>query len=378
MAAMLEIDEKVERLARLATARGLGGILLNTQPNFAWLTGGRSNRIDGSRENGSGNLFVSARGQRFVVANNIEMPRLQDEALAGLDFTPCEYLWTKEQGDAGTAIATAKRAIGVDCSTPIGCDTALTGGTPIDADIAATRALLTDAEASRYRTLGRDLGRVVGDVCRGLVPDLEEQEIAQRVSAAVGGVGARAVVTLIAADDRIARFRHPAPTAARWRQRVMVVVCGQRDGLIAALSRIVVAGSVPDTLETRTRATAGVFERLLSATEAGATGAHLFGVAAQAYADAGFPSEETLHHQGGATGYRSREWIAHPASREIVQTQQAFAWNPSITGTKVEETALLTEAGIEILTSSPNWPEIPMCVRGKSLAAPGILTILSS
>jgi Xaa-Pro aminopeptidase len=372
---MLEIDEKVERLARLATAQGLGGILLNTQPNFSWLTGGRLNRIDGSRENGSGSLFVSADGRRFVVANNIEMPRLQDEALAGLDFTPCEYPWTDEQADPGTPIATAKRAIGVECSTGIGCDHGLPGGTLMNADVTAARALLTAAEASRYRVLGRDVGRVVGEVCRGLVPGLEELEIAQRVAAAVAGVGARAVVMLVAADERMGRYRHPAPTAARWRQSVMVVVCAQRDGLVAALSRIVVAGAVPETLETRTRATAGVFERLLAATEAGATGAHLFGVAAQAYADAGFAQEETRHHQGGATGYRSREWIAHPASREIVQAQQAFAWNPSITGTKIEETALLTPAGLEVLTSSPGWPSIPMCVRGQSLAAPGLLAL---
>ena len=372
---MLEIDEKVDRLARLATAQGVGGILLNTQPNFAWLTGGRSNRIDGSRENGSGNLCVSAQGRRFVIANNIEMPRLLDEALAGLDFTPCEYLWTTEQGDPGTPIATARRAIGVERSLPIGCDTMLPGGTAIDASIAAARALLTTAEASRYRALGRDVGRVVGEVCRGLVPDLEEAEIAQRVATAVAGVGARAVVMLVAADERIGRYRHPAPTAARWRQSVMVVVCAERDGLVAALSRIIVAGRIPETLDLRTRATAGVFERLLAATEAGATGAHLFGVATRAYADCEFSGEETKHHQGGATGYRSREWIAHPASREVVQAQQAFAWNPSITGTKVEETALLTPAGLEILTSSPDWPSIPMSVRGKWLAAPGLLAL---
>jgi len=155
----------------------------------------------------------------------------------------------------------------------------------------------------------------------------------------------------------------------------MVVVCAQREGLIAALSRLVVAGVIPDALEERTRATAGVFERLLAATTAGATGAQLFGVAAQAYADVGFAHEETRHHQGGATGYRSREWIAHPASREIVQAQQAFAWNPSITGTKVEETVLLTPAGIEVLTSSPDWPTIPLCVRGRALSAPGHLAL---
>ena len=368
---MLEIDEKVERLARLATAQGLGGILLNTQPNFAWLTGGRSNRIDGSRENGSGSLLVSASGQRFVVANNIEMPRLQDEALVGLGFTPCEYSWTDEQAEPGTPIAVAKQAVVGN----VGCDNALPGGTAMEAQVAATRALLTAAEASRYRALGRDLGRVVGATCRALVPDLEEEEIARRVAAAVAGVGARAVVTLVAADERIARFRHPAPTPARWRHRVMVVVCAQRDGLVAALSRIVIAGAISEALEARTRAAAGVFERLLGATTAGATGAQLFAVAAKAYADAGYPAEETRHHQGGATGYRSREWIAHPASRDTVQSQQAFAWNPSITGTKVEETVLLTPEGLEMLTSSPDWPSISLCVRGRALSAPGHLAL---
>src|SRR5918993_60322 len=118
---MHDIDEKVDRLARLATRHGLGGILLNTQPNFAWLTGGRSNQVDGSRENGSGSLLVGARGERFVVANNIEMPRLQEEALAGLDFTPREYRWTEEQADARTAVATAAYAV---CGE-IGCGNAL-------------------------------------------------------------------------------------------------------------------------------------------------------------------------------------------------------------------------------------------------------------
>lgn len=366
-----EIDEKVERLARLAAAHGLGGILLNTQPNFSWLTGGRSNQVDGSREIGSGSLLVSARGQRFVVANNIEMPRLHDEALAGLAFTPCEYEWTQEQADASTPIARAKHLVCGD----VGCDGALAGGTPIESAIAAARTPLTTAEVARYRSLGRDLGHVIGNVCRALAPDLTELDIAQRVVASVGSVGARAVVTLVAADDRIGRYRHPAPTSARWQEQVLVVVCAQRSGLVAALSRIVVAGRVPETLETRTRATATVFGRLLAATTEGTTGAELFATAAAAYADAGFPHEERRHHQGGATGYRSREWIAHPTSREIVRTRQAFAWNPSITGTKVEDTTLLTPDGLEVLTSSPGWPTIPLSVRGQSLTASAAFTL---
>ena len=368
---MDEIDDKVDRLARLAATRRLAGILLNNQPNFAWLTGGRSNQIDGSRETGSGSLLVSASGSRYVVANNIEMPRLQDEALAGLGFSPCEYAWTREQGDPATAIVTARATLNGE----VGCDVPLAGGVLVDGAVASLRAPLTAEEADRYRALGRDLGSVIGDVCRSLVPNLTETEIAQRVGAAVACIGARAIVNLVAADERIARYRHPAPTAKPWREQVMVVVCAQRHGLVAALSRIVANGVIAAELERRTVATASVFAALIDATQPGATGADLFRAAAKAYTTAGYPSEEVRHHQGGATGYRSREWIAHPASRETVQARQAFAWNPSITGTKVEETILVTERGFEVITTSPAWPAISVAVNGTRAAAPGILAI---
>jgi hypothetical protein len=52
-----------------------------------------------------------------------------------------------------------------------------------------------------------------------------------------------------------------------------------------------------------------------------------------------------------------------------VQDQQAFAWNPSITGTKIEDTALVTGDRIELITTTPDWPGIPMQVRGDVLEA---------
>ena len=75
---------------------------------------------------------------------------------------------------------------------------------------------------------------------------------------------------------------------------------------------------------------------------------------------AGHAGEEGNHHQGGAIGYRSREWIAHPRSQEVVEERQAFAWNPTITGTKVEDTALALGERIEIVTSTPDWPSIEL------------------
>src|SRR5947207_6345513 len=44
----------------------LAGVLINTQPNFAWLSAGGTNGIDLSREAGAGTLLICRNGRRFV------------------------------------------------------------------------------------------------------------------------------------------------------------------------------------------------------------------------------------------------------------------------------------------------------------------------
>jgi Xaa-Pro aminopeptidase len=369
---MTELDEKTERLARLAKESGYCGILLTTQTNFAWLTGGRTNRIDGSREPGAGSLFVTADARRFVIANAIEMPRLLAEELNGGGWQAVEYPWTEEHAQPETVVRLAEKAA---AGERVGADWPVAGAVPIDRPITRTRALLTSAEVERYLQLGADAGWIAGEVCRALLPGDEEAEIAARAAAAMATIRARAIVTLVAADDRIARFRHPVAGARRWERVVMVVLCVQRHGLIVSLSRIICAGRLEPVLDNLTKANATVYGKLLEATRPGARGAAIFDVVRQAYADARFPGEETRHHQGGATGYRTREWLAHPASEETVQARQAFAWNPSVTGTKVEETALLDENGMRIITSTPAWPSYSIQVGDKTLAAPGVLEL---
>jgi Xaa-Pro dipeptidase len=361
-----ELENKQERLMRAAQDAGVDGVLLAAHHNIAWFTGGRANKVDSSREAGTSRLFVTSGGRRFVLANAIEMPRMVDEVLAGLPFEPIEYPWTDDQ-DPAHAVAAARRLLQPDAR--IGADWPLPETVPFETAIARTRALLTDEEIDRYRIFGRDAARIVGDVCRALTPGDDEREIAQAVARALGGVHARGVVILVGSDERIGRYRHPVPTATHWRRVVLVAVCAERDGQVVALSRIVSAGAAPGDLTARTRATAAVFGSLLNATKPGASGARLYQVAVDAYAAVGFPGEELRHHQGGAIGYRAREWVAHPRSAEIVQPRQAFAWNPSITGSKIEDTALVIDDGIELITSTPDWPAIPMTVRSGTLEA---------
>jgi Xaa-Pro aminopeptidase len=368
-----ETDEKVERVAQVARETRVGGILLTTQRNVAWLTGGGTTRIDGSRETGAGALLVTADAGRFVVANAIEMPRLMAEVVPGLSFEPIEYPWIDDQANPA-APADIVRTL-LPRGAIVGADWPLRDTKPSETAIMRKRVPLMDEEIARYRALGREMGDLVGMLCRSLRPGESEERIAALVSARICATGARPIVTLVAADDRLARYRHPVPTAAAWRDTVMVVVCAERHGLVVALSRIVTTGKPSTELRDRTRATAQVFTRLMAGTRSGVTGSDLYAVAANAYEAVGFRGEERKHHQGGAIGYRSREWIAHPASEEVVAARQAFAWNPSITGTKVEETVLLNDGRYELLTPSPGWPSIDMDLGAHALTAADVLCV---
>ena len=351
-----EHSEKLARVARIAQESRLQGILLAAHHNIAWLTGGRSNRVDASRETGAARLFVTADGRRFVLANAIEMPRLVDEVLAGLDYEPIEFPWTDDQ-DPSHAVRSAQSLL--PDGARIGADWQLPGVTVVEPAIGRARSLLTDEEIVRYRALGAEAGRMMAAVCRDLTPGDDERDISRAVIDGAAAMRARAIVSLVGSDDRLRRYRHPVPAATPWRHVVMVALCAERDGLVVSLSRIVAAGA-PADLGPRTHAAASVFGRLVDAARPGATGADLYQVAADAYAAAGFPGEQLRHHQGGAIGYRAREWVAHPRSQEVVQARQAFAWNPTITGTKIEDTALAIDGRVELITSSSDWPTIPV------------------
>ena len=66
---------------------------------------------------------------------------------------------------------------------------------------------------------------------------------------------------------------------------------------------------------------------------------------------------------------------AIPQVAESVLENQAFACNPSITGTKVEETCVATATGVEVLTTTPGWPQIPVSVEGREYLSPDVLSL---
>ena len=350
---------------------GLAGILLNTQHNFSWLSCGGSNGIDLSQGNGAGFLFVTSEGERYLIANNIEKSRLVTEELSETDFEPIEISWQSEK-DPMTVIDAA-RSVGGDGE--LGSDIGFPETRWIEPSIAQCRFHLTTEEIGRYRELGRDAGDAFGSIVQRLQPGQSENDIARIVRDELGSREIFPVVTLVGADDRISKYRHPLPTKNVWRDNLLIVVCGRRHGLIANLSRIICLDEIPADLQRRTEATAAVNAALYSGTQVGSTSSELYAIAAKAYADQGFGDEINKHHQGGACGYRTRDWVANPEGSDVVVGNQAFAWNPSITGTKTEETGILIDGEFEVITATKGFPKISTVIGGREYFSPGILSL---
>ena len=369
-----EIEEKTERLREMLRAEGLGGVLLNAQHNFSWLTAGGSNGIDLSRDNGASFLFVRADGKRFLIANNIELSRMLAEEVIEKDFEPIELLWQEEKSSIDTVLSKANALLAGNGE--IAADIFLSPKLRIvEGPISACRYQLTEAEIDRYHELGQDAGNALGSIAANLSPGETEIEIARKVRNELAEHNIFPVVTLVGTDERIERYRHPVPTNNVWKKTLLIAVCARRHGLIASLSRIVCVGDVPAELKRRTEATAMVSARLQAATVPWAKASDLFHAASAAYAELGFTDEIDKHHQGGACGYRTRDWLAHPSNSETVKPNQAFAWNPSITGTKTEVTGIVRDGRFEAITSTTGFPQIVTWMDGSDSYSPGILSL---
>jgi len=180
-------------------------------------------------------------------------------------------------------------------------------------------------------------------------------------------------IYLTAVDNRVRSYRHAVPRAGVLERFGMINFCARRWGLSVSITRFVHFGAMPAELAEKFHAVAMVNAKLLSATKEGNSADTLFTVARDAYAAEGYAGEEAMHHQGGATGYAEREWVARPGGEERVLLHQAIAWNANLRGAKVEDTVIVQDDKTETLTETPELPVVTTELNGVSYRTAGVL-----
>lgn len=359
---MNEVEIKWERIRSVLKQKNLDGIIINRVSNFSWFTGGGNNFVATNTEYGASSLVVT-KNKIYLLSNNIEAFRVKQEETSEIPLEDIICLWYEDD----TLFEKAKKIAGEKLS--------------IDkqdeklefVDLSSLHFPLLDEEIKRFKNLGKRVSKIVSKVCYEIAPDMTENQVAGRLSQYFWSQGLIPVVLLIAADERIFNFRHPIATDKKIEKYVMVVVCVYEKGLIVSMTRLVSFKKLPEEIQQKHKAVCTVDATFISSTKPGYKVGDIFCSAIEAYKKTGFPEEWKQHHQGGPCGYKTRYYRATEKSPEIVQLGYAFAWNPSVTGTKSEDTIIVTEDGTSIITEDIEWPKINFEIGGTCISRPDIL-----
>jgi hypothetical protein len=274
--------------------------------------------VDHSNPLGVADIVVTGR-RRNVLTSSIEAPRMRDEQT--LDVDVVEYPWHEGSDATLRELAGGREAI-------------LDSDPRVSDQIVRMRMVLDERAQDQLRAVGRDTAAALAHVADQVVPGMTEDEVAGYITMALRSRGLVPHVLLAATDERIRRYRHALPFGATIDRRVMLVTSAERHGLYANITLIRNFEEPDAETQRRMDACQSILAQAHDATRPGGrwrTSSRTFRAAMPTPASL---NEWRLHHQGGSTGYRSRETIATPDTHDEIEAGMAFAWNPSITGAK--------------------------------------------
>ena len=360
-----ELKEKEQRVRDFLRSKGLKALLLKRQTNFSWMTCGGLNLVGIATELGATSLLITE-DAKFVISNNIEAPRMiEEEGLEKQGFTLKTFSWYEDR-----EISTLKELAG---EGPVGCDVHFPNTVMLAEEIAQLRYSLTPAERERYRWLGERVSWALEKTMRDTRRGEKESEVVGRLCREIWKDRIDPVGLMAAADERMFRFRHPIPSEKRVEKYLMVSINARKWGLVVCLTRFVHFGKLPAPLKEKYEANVFVDCTLMAHTRPGILAREVLQIGIEAYRAKGYPEEWQLHHQGGPIGYVPRDYRVNFKTPDLIQEYQGFAWNPSITGTKSEDTILATKKGPEMITHPIQYPTVSMTVAGISFTRPAIL-----
>lgn len=321
-----------------------------------------------AREGAAGVAAAGYDGEDItVVTSDIEGQRLLEEEITG-DVRLVEHPWHERGVEA---------AVSENAATPAAADFECNDFARIDRS--ALTQPLTEGDVERYRTVSRETAQAVEEVASDASPSDTERELAARLHYGLQRRGIESPVVLVGGEDRVQRYRHFTPAGVEVGGYAVLTVVGARHGLNAAVTRTVAFDDAPDWLDDRYEDVSRVAATVAAATHRegveGGTAGEVFEAVQVAYDKLGYDDEWENHHQGGALGYASREWVATPDHEAPVELPMAFGWNPTVEGAKTEDTVLATEEGVEVLSTTGDFPTLTAAAVGMDaeLTLPDIL-----
>lgn len=357
--------KRIEELRKLMQSKAAHGLLISRCENFAWLTfGGRSHITLRETEGVASVLITADRIQIFV--NNIERQRLFKEEIPEEItefFEPFEYSWWETERPFIVPYIEEKKVLS---------DTGRYGTEAVD--LTEFRLVLSEPEIKNYRNLGKTVDRILEKIGNELTPELSELEVEGMIYKAFMTEDIEPILGLVFSDKSALEYRHNLPRNLKLGKKAFFSVCARQRGLVVSSTRSVLFDNNPGFIDQHRR-NCLVDAAAIAFSRPGIKLSEVFSKIQESFGEAGFAQEWKKHHQGGLAGYLSREMVASPYGDYLMRPGNAIAWNPTIKGTKSEDTAIIGESGNEIISypDNSNWPEISFEINGQTIRRPDIL-----
>lgn len=343
------------RIRGLARQHGLAGVVMTKPGSVAWASGAMNPPID--RTAAQDTVWLAVGPERVtVVTTVVEHDRIAAELLPA-DFELTSVPWW----DAAALVGAASQALGAPAEQ-LGADGHAGFGCDLEHELSALRLPLSPAEQDELRALGADAAAAVENALRAWTPGDLDTQVAGRIAQHLEALGADAPVLLVGGDERVGRFRHPIARGAATRAMVMAVLVARRHGLHVALTRYVTAEPTP-ALDADLETVRQIHRGALASARPGSTYGELYASLDRAYGAADREEAWAGHYQGGPIGYGQREFELAPCQTDSpwwsvpIAAGSALALNPSLPGgAKDEDTFLVRDDGLELITTTHNWP----------------------
>ncbi|QEN06741.1 M24 family metallopeptidase [Oceanispirochaeta crateris] len=361
-----EINHKIKLIRTMMKDEAMEAVYIKKQANYSWLTAGGLNQVGIGSEMGAFGLLLTMTSL-YCVATNIEATRAKvEERLEEKGFEFLIFSWDDEKGESRSISSiVSPKSIGSDCGM----------GKDLNRQIQKLRFSLVDSEIERYRLLGDQVSRSLEEVLFRVKPGDKECSVIGRLTESLWDHRIDYITIFCASDHRITNFRHPIATEKKIEKRVMLGVNARKGGLIVCLTRFLQFGPVDSQLHKQYRDNVEIDCRMIEATVPGTPVNEILKLAVREYSRLGYESEYKNHHQGGSIGYQGRDYRVNFDSPYLVQNNQGFCWNPSISGTKSEDTILATNGTPEFITHPCSFPTITVETETDRYIRPDILSV---
>ena len=357
-----EFTTKLDRLLGLLEREGLYAVYLKRQDNFAWLTCGGINYV-AVGDMGNCGLLVTLDGLH-AVTTNIEAPRMrEEEKLEEMGFSLHAGVWHDREFEERTLCA-------ICGEKPLARDY---GPGNRYEDIQKLRFSLTPEEIERYQEGGAIVSRLVEETAAILRPGETEWSVTARVAARAREEGLEIMSLFCGSDERISRYRHAIATDKKICERVQMGGNMRYKGLVICLTRYLNFVPVKPELKKQYLDNVRIDCEMIAASAPGGTYQEPLLAGKRAYEALGYPGEFDLHHQGGPIGYIPRDYRVDFSHHGTIPENQAFCWNPSITGTKSEDTVISTPDGPLFVSRPYLFPRVELHVAGRRFVRADIL-----